>query len=51
VTQPNEDGLELVARHGSGPLERATAIVLLARARERTNELEKWIEEQGETPS
>lgn len=42
---PSTAHLELIARHGSGPLERALATVLLARRRGREQELRDLIEE------
>ncbi len=44
TNEPTDEQLELVARHGSGPLERALAAVRLAKRRGREDELRRVIE-------
>lgn len=47
--RPTEQDLKLVARRGSGPLERALATVLLAQKTDRTDRLEDFLEDHDET--
>ncbi len=42
--EPTDEQLELVARHGSGPIERALATVRLARRRGRETELRQLVQ-------
>ena len=43
--EPTDEQLALVARHGSGPIERALATVRLAKRREREDELRRLVED------
>ena len=45
--EPTDKQLELVARHGSGAIERALATVQLARRRDREEELRQLVEATG----
>lgn len=45
---PTEEQLELVARHGSGAVERALATVQLAERRGRKDELVQLIDANGD---
>jgi hypothetical protein len=47
--EPTDEQLELVARHGSGAVERALATVQLAERRDRTDELLQLIDASGDT--
>lgn len=47
--EPTDEQLELVARHGSGAIERALATVQLARRRDRIDELHKLVDASGDT--
>jgi len=42
-----DDKLRLVARHGSGPFERALATVRLAKRHDRVEELREKVEDYG----
>lgn len=46
--EPTDEQLELVARHGSGAVERALATVQLAKRRNRTDELLQLIDANGD---
>ena len=46
--EPTDEQLELVARHGSGAVERALATVQLAERRDRTDELRQLIGANGD---
>ena len=45
--KPTDEQLKLVARHGSGPIERALATVRLAKRRGREDELQELVEAVG----
>lgn len=45
ANEPSDEQLKLVARHGSGAIERALATVHLAKRREREDELRRLVEE------
>ena len=44
ANRPTDEQLELVAHHGSGPIERALATVRLAKRRGREDELRRLVE-------
>ena len=46
--EPTDEQLELVARHGSGAVERALATIQLAKRRNRTDELLQLIDANGD---
>jgi len=46
--EPTDDELRMVARHGSGPFERALATVRLARRHDRVEELREIVNENEE---
>lgn len=45
MERPSEARLSLVAQHGSGPIERALAIVILAKSQGREDELQRLLDE------
>lgn len=47
--EPTDEQLELVARHGSGAIERALATVQLAKRRNQIDELRRLIDASGDT--
>lgn len=49
VEEPTDEQLELVARHGSGAIERALATVQLAKRRDRIDELRLLVDARGDT--
>jgi len=46
--EPTDADLRLVARHGSGPFERALALVRFARRHDRVEELREIVNEKEE---
>ncbi len=46
--EPTDEQLELVARHGSGAVERALATIQLAKRRNRMDELLQLIDANGD---
>jgi hypothetical protein len=46
--EPTDEQLELVARHGSGAIERALATVQLAKRRDRIDELRRLVDASGD---
>jgi len=46
--EPTNEQLELVARHGSGAIERALATVQLAKRRDRIDELRLLVDASGD---
>ena len=49
VEEPTDEQLELVARHGSGTIERALATVQLAKRRDRIDELRLLVDASSDT--
>lgn len=47
--EPTDEQLELVARHGSGAIERALATVQLAKRRDQIDELHLLVDSSGDT--